>query len=72
MTDAFRADILKAEGYQVDVLEFVDFAHSPKNLMLRAKRKKHPQKQEPKHLYELENRYGFRQTLLHLRQEEEA
>jgi hypothetical protein len=40
--------------------------------MLRAKRKKHPQKQEPKHLYELENRYGFRQTLLHLRQEEEA
>ena len=36
LTDALRADILKAQGYQVDLLEFVDMEHSPKNLLIRA------------------------------------
>ncbi|MCF0135894.1 MAG: SAM-dependent methyltransferase [Lachnospiraceae bacterium] len=35
MTDALRADMLKWQGYRVDVLEFVDMQHSPKNLLLR-------------------------------------
>ena len=70
LTDAFRAEILKSEGYRVDVLEFVDFAHSPKNLMLRAKRKPNAKKQSLAKLLETEARYGFRQTLLHLREKE--
>ena len=37
LTDAVRVEILRAKGYSVDVIEFVDFAHSPKNLMIRAK-----------------------------------
>ena len=40
LTDAIRCEILKNHGYRVDVLEFVDFSHSPKNLMIRAKRVK--------------------------------
>lgn len=36
LTDAIRVEILRAKGYDVDVIEFVDFAHSPKNIMLRA------------------------------------
>lgn len=36
LTDAVRADILRGFGYQTDVLEFVDMAFSPKNVMLRA------------------------------------
>lgn len=36
LTDALRADLLRAQGYQVDLLEFVDMAHSPKNLLIRA------------------------------------
>ena len=36
LTDALRADLLKAQGYQVDLLEFVDMEHSPKNLLIRA------------------------------------
>ena len=36
LTDSIRAEILHESGYHVDVLEFVDFTHSPKNLMLRA------------------------------------
>jgi SAM-dependent methyltransferase len=70
LTDAFRAEILKSEGYRVDVLEFVDFAHSPKNLMLRAKLKPNAKKQSLAKLLETEARYGFRQTLLHLREKE--
>ena len=32
---------LEDEGYDVDVIEFIDFAHSPKNLMLRCHRTGH-------------------------------
>ncbi|MDD4290958.1 MAG: SAM-dependent methyltransferase [Clostridia bacterium] len=35
MTDAIRVKLLRALGYKVDVIEFVDFEHSPKNIMLR-------------------------------------
>lgn len=69
LTDAFRARILESRGYRVDVLEFVDFSHSPKNLMLRAK-KTGKGGALPAELFELERRYGFRQTLLHLMEEE--
>jgi len=36
LTDALRAEWLAANGYKVDVLEFVDFDNSPKNVMIRA------------------------------------
>ncbi len=71
LTDAMRASILECEGYHVDVLEFVDFAHSPKNLMLRARKKKGAKKKSMQALFDLEKTYGFRQTLLHLRSEEQ-
>jgi len=69
LTDAFRTKILESEGYRVDVVEFVDFAHSPKNLMLRAKRKEKIERKDLSPLLELEKQYGFRQTLLHLRED---
>lgn len=70
LTDVIRTQILEAEGYRVDVLEFVDFAHSPKNLMLRAKRKKNPVKKSTESIEALEKAYGFTQTLYHLRKGE--
>ncbi len=39
-TDSIRANLLEICGYNTQVLEFVDFAHSPKNIMIRAKRGK--------------------------------
>ncbi len=69
LTDAFRVRILESEGYHVDVLEFVDFSHSPKNLMLRAKRKTNGKRSDKSALYRLENTYGFTQTLLHLQED---
>ena len=35
-TDAMRAEILKQKGYDVQLLEFIDMAHTPKNILIRA------------------------------------
>ena len=36
LTDALRAAVLRLHGYRVDVVEFVDSRHTPRNAMLRA------------------------------------
>lgn len=64
-TDSLRAEILRRFGYQTDVIEFVDFEHSPKNLMLRCelKKEKTPGLSDLSALCE---KYGTTQTLLRL------
>lgn len=37
LTDSLRAALLRLRGYRVDVVEFVDSAHTPRNLLLRAR-----------------------------------
>jgi len=39
-TDAVRAEILKDWSYQVQVLEFIDMEHTPKNILIRAVKNK--------------------------------
>lgn len=39
VTDAVRANILEAEGYETSILEFIDMEHTPKNLLIRAVKK---------------------------------
>lgn len=34
-TDGLRAELLKTKGYDMQVLEFIDMEHTPKNLLLR-------------------------------------
>ena len=36
MTDATRANLLESVGYKTQLLEFIDIAHSPKNILIRA------------------------------------
>ncbi|MFL6024490.1 MAG: methyltransferase [Marmoricola sp.] len=38
LTDALRAALLRSRGYRVEVVEFVDSAHTPRNTLLRAAR----------------------------------
>jgi SAM-dependent methyltransferase len=38
LTDAVRADVLRLVGYRVDVIEFVESQHTPRNTLLRAVR----------------------------------
>lgn len=36
VTDALRAEYLEANGYNVQLLEFIDDTHTPKNILIRA------------------------------------
>lgn len=66
LTDTVRALLLEDEGYSVDVLEFVDLAHSPKNLMLRAKKTRQKSSKNRAEVESLMQKYGFKQTLCDL------
>lgn len=69
LTDAIRAAVLEDMGYSVDVIEFIDFEHSPKNLMLRCVKKKRGGTKRMENARALAKKYQFRQTLLELTQE---
>jgi Methyltransferase domain len=38
MTDALRASLMRLQGYRVEVMQFVESKHTPRNTMLRAVR----------------------------------
>lgn len=66
LTDAIRAAVLEDAGYDVDVIEFIDLAHSPKNLMLRCRRTGRRAPQKRAEAERLSAQYGFDQSLLRL------
>ena len=66
LTDSIRAAMLEDMGYRTDMIEFVDFEHSPKNIMLRARRVRPPREKELPACRTLAAQYGFSQTLLTL------
>lgn len=55
LTDAIRANLLWYKGYNTQVLEFVDMAHTPKNVLIRAVKSQIPKKAKEKYLREAEN-----------------
>lgn len=41
MTDAIRANLLEEQGYDTQILEFIDMEHTPKNILIRAVKRNH-------------------------------
>jgi len=74
ITDALRAELLTACGYKVQILEFIDMEHTPKNLLIRAVKKAHPDKEECRiarlRSEELAKQLGIRPKLMELLDEE--
>ncbi len=71
-TDAIRGALLEACGYKVQILEFVDMAHSPKNLLIRAVRKQVSKEKKEKALLqaeELMSTFNFKPELYTLLKE---
>ena len=69
-TDAIRGNLLEYAGYKTQLLEFIDFAHTPKNILIRAvKRNMTPKGSRDKALAEAERfmkEFGTDQTLYDL------
>lgn len=74
ITDALRAELLTACGYKVQILEFIDMEHTPKNLLIRAVKKAHPDKEECRlarmRSEEMAKQLGIRPKLMELLDEE--
>lgn len=50
VTDALRGQILESRGYQVQLLEFIDMEHTPKNILIRAVKKGAAEKRQGENL----------------------
>ncbi len=67
LTDALRANILQYYGYKTQVLEFVDFDASPKNLLIRAQLTNNSFNEKVKEeIDDIIKRLGVNQTLYNL------
>lgn len=69
-TDAIRGKLLEYCGYKTQLLEFIDFAHTPKNILIRAiKRPMTAKNARNKAMDEIEalcEEFHFKPTLYHL------
>ncbi|QYE97098.1 class I SAM-dependent methyltransferase [Paraclostridium sordellii] len=69
MTDAVRGNLLEAIGYKTQLLEFIDIAHSPKNILIRASKSKISKEKKESSLIEVDNimkEFNLEPTLFNL------
>ena len=66
LTDSIRANILEYYGYKTQVMEFVDFDNSPKNLLIRAQLTNNKNTKIKEELGALLNEYHINQKLYDL------
>lgn len=69
MTDSVRANLLEYCGYKTQLLEFIDIAHSPKNILIRASKHNISEEKKEKLMNEvlnLQNTFNLEPTLFKL------
>lgn len=69
MTDAVRGNLLECVGYKTQLLEFIDIAHSPKNILIRASKSNISKEKREKNLSEvnaLMSEFNLNPTLFNL------
>ncbi len=72
ITDGLRASMLEEAGYRVQVLEFIDMEHTPKNILIRAVRDGRGRGASPGSLDSCMDFLGVNSTLRALLKTEEA
>ncbi len=74
VTDALRAELLESKGYRVQLLEFIDMEHTPKNILIRAVKKSNGKEREEvsKELLSCMDFFGVNPTLNQLFEEERS
>lgn len=73
MTDSVRANLLECVGYKTQLLEFIDIAHSPKNILIRASKSNISKEKRKKALDEVKSlmkEFNFNPTLYNLLKED--
>lgn len=73
MTDVVRSNLLECAGYKTQLLEFIDIAHSPKNILIRASKANISNNKKEKLLKEVNDlikEFNFNPTLYNLLKEE--
>ena len=74
MTDAVRGNLLECVGYKTQLLEFIDIAHSPKNILIRASKANITKEKKEKALSEvnaLMKEFNLNPTLFNLLKKDE-
>ncbi|SHI06734.1 Methyltransferase domain-containing protein [Clostridium collagenovorans DSM 3089] len=69
MTDSVRANLLEVLGYKTQLLEFIDIAHSPKNILIRASKANISEEKRSKALSEVKSlmeEFNLNPTLFNL------
>ena len=73
MTDSVRGNLLEAVGYKTQLLEFIDIAHSPKNILIRASKGNVSKEKREKAIEEVNRlikEFNFNPTLYKLLKED--
>jgi len=63
LTDALRVRLLENAGYDVDVIEFVDPLHTPKNTLIYGEKKREPTEESDTEYESLSALYGVKPSL---------
>jgi len=66
LTDCIRCEVLREFGYNVDVIEFVDFSNTPKNAMIRASLTQTQRRPNLESLQDISSKFNISHKLVNL------